>query len=126
MPQSISGLSTAIQVSSDVDVGGQVGGGVEALRQHAIHVGSDQRRSTDGHTVGAVQLQVIYQRRKRLVVARQLDASSAGIDVGAPQIEVGDLVVDTSVDDGVEHLGEQQRVHDVAGQLDGLRAHMLL
>ena len=57
------------------------------------------------------------------LVALELDARAARVGVGAPDLDVGQVVGDAGLDDGVEDLGEEQRVDDVARQLDGLGGH---
>ena len=107
----------------DEHVGGEVGGGVEAGREHAVAVSGDEREVAGGDPVGAVDLERLDEPVELVLFALELDARAARIGVGAPDLDVGQVVGDTGLDDGVEDLGEEQRVDDVAGQLDGLGGH---
>ena len=104
----------------DEHVGGQVGGGVEAGGQHAVPVGGDQRRGVRCAT--------------RLAPWTCSSSSSGPSSSSSPSARCGpgsDRCWSARsrrrrsrrrrrLDDGVEDLGEEQRVDDVARQLDGL------
>ena len=60
-----------------------------------------------------------------LVVGRDLDAGPAGVDIGATDVDVDHAVVGACVDDGVEDLGQDERVDDVPLDLDQLGGHQV-
>ncbi len=70
-----------------------------------------------------MDLEIVHELIDGGLVALQLDASSARIGVRAPDLDIREVVGDTGFDDGVQDLGQQQRVDDVAAQLDGLGGH---
>src|SRR5690606_12698144 len=76
-----------------------------------------------GEPVGAVHPQVVEEAVEGGLVGLHLDDGTARVDVGAADVDLDQLVVHTGLDDGVEHLGEDQRVDDVTGELDGLGSH---
>ena len=122
--QSISGFSTSTQWPPMPDRRRQVGGGVEARGQDAVGVAGNQPRVLDGHAVGAVHLQLGQKGGEDLlVVGDDLDAGPARVGVGLADLHVDDAVVGAGRDDHVEHLGQDQRVDDVALDLDDLAGH---
>jgi hypothetical protein len=101
--------------------GGQVGGGVEAGRQDAVPVGHRQLGVGLAHPVGSVGLQFDQQGVQGGLVGRHhLQAGPAGVGGRAADVDVDHLVVGPGGQDQVQHLGQGQRVDDVALDLDGL------
>jgi hypothetical protein len=92
--------------SVDPHVGAEVGGGVEAVGQHPVHVGGHQAGVGLDHPVGAVHLQGVEQRSQHVVVAADLDAGPAGVEAGLADLELSDLVIAARVQDRVEDLGQ--------------------
>ena len=70
-----------------------------------------------------MELELIDEPVELGLVAFDLDSGRARVGVGAADLDVDQVVGDAGLDDGVEHLGQEERVDDVAGQLDGLVRH---
>ena len=58
-----------------------------------------------------------------LVIDFDLDSGPARVGARSPDLHIDHAVLGARVDDGVEDLGEDQRVDDVAFDLDDLGCH---
>ena len=97
-------------VAVDAHVGGEVGGGVEAGREHAVAVGGDQLGVAVAHPAGAVHREALAQGvdGRLVVVGDSSMHHPAGVEVGATDLDGVDPVVDAGLDDEVEDLREDQ------------------
>src|SRR5438105_5633091 len=111
-------------VTTQANLCREVGRRVEALGKNAVGLARFEERVSGTDPVGAVQLQLGDQRRQHVFVAGDdLDAGPAGVDARSADLHVDDVIVGPGVDDGVEDLGQDERVDDVAFDLDDFGGH---
>ena len=71
-------------------------------------------------SVGAVQLQLGGEPGQDVVVGVDLDARLARVGARPPDLHVNDAILSAGVEDGVEDLGQDQRVDDVTLDFEDL------
>ena len=109
-------------LAAEPDPGLEVGRGVEAVGEHAVHA----RRLGDGRLAGVdlvdpAGLQAHQQPLEGLVVlGRDRDPGAAGVVRLVPDVEGVDDVVAAVLPDVVEDPRQDAAVHQVAGDLDCL------
>ena len=105
--------------AAQADLGRLVGRAVEALGERAGDIGRDDLRVLRMDRRGAVLDEVAQDRLERLVVVG-LDGDPGVARVGSPHADLAlaDLERSPHQQDAVEDLGQEQRVDDMAADLD--------